>query len=176
MASIIGKTIKGHTYYYVREVARVGGKPKVISQRYLGKVADIEAAMAGATVMPDRTRHLAFDDLAAVWSMLERLKVAEIIDEVVGSRRTDAAASIGTYIALATANRVVDPCSKRKLSDWWKNTSGDRLLRLPLPSTTGAFGTRWTPSAKTSCKRSSVASSLTCSKCSPSTSRDSCST
>ncbi|MFZ2056227.1 MAG: hypothetical protein WAV54_02305 [Acidimicrobiales bacterium] len=130
-STVIGKTIKGHTYYYVREVARVGGKPKVISQRYLAEAADIEAAMAGATVMADRTRHLAFGDLAAVWSMFERLKVAEIIDEVVGSRRTDAAALKGTYIALATANRVVDPCSKRKLSDWWKNTSGDRLVRLP---------------------------------------------
>lgn len=40
-------------------VARVGGKPEVISQHYLGKAADIEAATAGATVMPDRTRHLA---------------------------------------------------------------------------------------------------------------------
>ena len=130
-STIIGKTIKGHTCYYVREVARVGGKPKVISQRYLCKAADIEATMAVATVMSDRTRHLAFGDLAAVWSMFERLKVAEIIDEIVGLRRTDAAALKGTYIALATANRVVDRCSKRKLSGWWKNTSGDRLARLP---------------------------------------------
>ena len=37
VASILGKTLKGQTYYYLREVARVGGKPKVISQRYLGK-------------------------------------------------------------------------------------------------------------------------------------------
>ena len=130
-STIIGKTIKGHTCCYVREVGRVGGKPKVISQRHLGKVVGIEAAMAGASVMPDRTRHLAFGDLAAVWPMFELLRVAEIIDEVVGSRRTDGAASIGTWIAVATANGVVDPCSKRKLSDRWKNTSGDRLVRLP---------------------------------------------
>jgi transposase len=130
MASIIGKTIKGQTYYYLREVARVGGKPKIISQRYLGKAADIQAAVAGVTAMPDRTRHLGFGDLAAVWGMLERLRVAEIIDEVVGARRGDAQASVGTYIALATANRVVDPCSKRKFSDWWKTTAGDRLVPL----------------------------------------------
>ena len=86
MASIIGKTIRGQTYYYLREVARVGGKPKIVSQRYLGKASDIEAAVAGATVVPDRTRHLAFGDVAAVWAMLGRLKVAEIIDEVVGPR------------------------------------------------------------------------------------------
>src|SRR6266508_2848917 len=130
MASIIGKTIKGQTYYYLREVARVGGKPNVVSQRYLGKAADIEAAVAGATAMPDRTRHLGFGDLAAVWGMLERLRVAEIIDEVVGARRGDAQASVGTYIALATANRVVDPCSKRKFADWWKTTAGDRFVKL----------------------------------------------
>jgi transposase len=132
MASIIGKTIKGQTYYYLREVARVGGKPKVVSQRYLGKAADIEAAVAGAAVMPDRTRHLGFGDLAGVWGMLGRLGVAEIIDEVVGPRRADAAATVGTYIALAVANRVVDPCSKRGFVDWWKTTAGDRFVAVPV--------------------------------------------
>ena len=131
MASIIGKTINGQTYYYLREVARVGGKPKVVSQRYLGKAADIEAAVAGATVVPDRTRHLAFGDVAAVWSVLGRLRVAEIIDEVVGPRRSDAGASVGTYIALATLNRICDPCSKLAFSDWWGKTAADRWLHLP---------------------------------------------
>jgi transposase len=130
MASIIGKTIKGQTYYYLREVARVGGKPKVISQRYLGKAADIEAAVEGATAVPDRTRHLAFGDVAATWAMLGRLRVAEVIDEVVGTRRSDAGASVGTYIALATLNRVTDPCSKLAFSDWWAKTAADRWLGL----------------------------------------------
>jgi transposase len=131
MASIIGKTINGQTYYYLREVARVGGKPKIVSQTYLGKAADIEAAVAGATVVPDRTRHLAFGDVAAVWSVLERLRVAEIVDEVVGPRRSDAGASAGAYIALATLNRVCDPCSKLAFSDWWRKTAADRWLHLP---------------------------------------------
>jgi len=131
MASIIGKTIKGQTYYYLREVARVDGKPKVISQRYLGKAADIEAAVDGAQSMPDRTRHLAFGDLGAVWSMLERIGVAGIVDDVVGGRRSDAALSVGTYLALACANRVVDPCSKRAFADWWATTAGDRFVRVP---------------------------------------------
>ena len=131
MASIIGKTISGQTYYYLREVARVGGKPKIVSQRYLGKASEIEAAIDGALVMPDRTRHLAFGDLAAVWSMLERMRVAEIVDDVVGPRRADAAASVGTYIALAVANRVADPCSKRAFAEWWQTTAGDRWVKVP---------------------------------------------
>ncbi|EQD28960.1 hypothetical protein B1B_18818, partial [mine drainage metagenome] len=73
---------------------------------------------------------LAFGDVAATWSVLERLKVAEIIDDVVGARRGDAGASVGTYIALAALNRVVDPCSKLAFSEWWETTAGDRWLRL----------------------------------------------
>ncbi len=131
VASIVGKTIKGQTYYYLREVARVGGRPKIVSQRYLGKASDIEAAVDGATVVPDRTRHLAFGDVAAVWSVLGRLRVAEIIDEVVGPRRADAGAPVGTYIALATLNRACDPCSKLAFSDWWAKTAADRWVHLP---------------------------------------------
>src|ERR1019366_2172209 len=131
MASIIGKTVGGHTYYYLREVARVGGKPKVVSQKYLGKATDIETALAGSMVMPDSVAHRRFGDVAAVWGMLERLGVAEIVDDVVGQRRSDASASVGTYFALAVANRVAAPCSKLAFSDWWATTCGDRLVKLP---------------------------------------------
>jgi transposase len=130
MASIIGKTVGGHTYYYLREVARVGGKPKVVSQKYLGKAADIEAAISGATAMPDAVEHRRFGDVAAVWSMLERLGVTAIVDDVVGQRRADAAASVGTYFALAVANRVAAPCSKLAFSEWWSTTAGDRMIKL----------------------------------------------
>lgn len=130
MSSLIGKRIGGQTYYYLREVARVGGKPKIVSQRYLGKAEDIAAAMGGATVLPERTRHLAFGDVAAAWSVIESLGVAEIIDEVTGSRRADAAASVGAYLALATLNRVVSPCSKLAFADWWATTAADRWVKV----------------------------------------------
>jgi transposase len=131
MSSLIGKRIGGQTYYYLREVARVGGKPKIVSQRYLGKAEDIAAAMEGATALPERTRHLAFGDVAAAWSMIEALGVAGIIDEVAGSRRADAGASVGTYLALATLNRVVAPCSKLAFADWWATTAADRWVKVP---------------------------------------------
>ena len=131
MSSLIGKRIKGQTYYYLREVARVGGRPKIVSQRYLGKAEDIAAALEGAASLPERTRHLAFGDVAATWSMLQRLGVAGIVDEVVGARRADAAASVGSYLALATLNRVVAPCSKLAFAEWWVTTAADRWVRLP---------------------------------------------
>jgi transposase len=132
MASIVGKRINGQTYYYLREVARVGGRPKVVSQRYLGKAADLAAAVDGAATLPERTRHLGFGALAAAWSMLEQLDVAGIIDQIVGRRRADAACTVGTYIALAAANRVVAPCSKLAFADWWQTTAADRFIKVPL--------------------------------------------
>jgi transposase len=132
MASIVGKKLHGKTYYYLVESARVGGKPRIVSQRYLGPAEEIVARLAGTGPgEPDRSRHLAFGALAAVWSMLGRMGVAEIIDEVVGERRADAAASVGTYMALAVANRIVDPRSKRKFPLWWGRTAGDRWVRVP---------------------------------------------
>ncbi len=132
MAFIIGKKQDGKTYYYLAESARVGGKPRIVSQRYLGSAEEIAARLSETGPgEPDRTRHLAFGDLAAVWGMLERLGVAEIVDEVVGPRRADARASVGTYIALAVANRLVDPCSKLAFAKWWATTAGDRWVRVP---------------------------------------------
>src|SRR5660397_30912 len=126
MSSVHGKTINGQTYYYLREVARIDGKPKIVSQRYLGKAEDIAAAMDAAAVLPTRTRHLAFGEVAATWSVLARLDVAGCIDEILGPRRADAAASVGTYLALAILNRVVAPCSKAGFARWWPPTERSR--------------------------------------------------
>ena len=132
MPSIVGKKQGNKTYYYLVESARVGGKPRIVSQRYLGPAEEIIARLSeSGPGEPDRTRHLAFGDVAGVWAMVERLRVAEIVDEVVGPRRSDAAASVGTYIALATLNRVCDPCSKLAFAEWWARTAGDRWLRVP---------------------------------------------
>src|SRR5680860_320907 len=129
MASIVGKRQGGQTYYYLVESARVGGKPRIVSQQYLGTAEEVMARLAGSGAgEPDRTQHKAFGDVAAVWAVLERLGVADVVDDVVGDRRADAGASVGTYLVLATLNRVVAPCSKLAFADWWASTVGPRLV------------------------------------------------
>jgi hypothetical protein len=130
VSSVISKRVGGKTYYYLATSARVDGKPRIVDQKYLGTAAEIEAAMAGAVSMPSRTRHLAFGDLAATWAVIEKLEVIDIIDEVTGGRRADAGASVGTYLALAAMNRVVDPCSKLAFADWWAGTAADHLVKI----------------------------------------------
>src|SRR5258708_10984972 len=132
MASPYKKVISGKPYWYLREMGWVGGKPKMISERYLGSAADIEALLDAreAAVLPERTRHLAFGDVAAAWGLLAGLGVAGIIDGVAGARRSDAGASAGTYLTLAALNRLVAPCSKLAFGDWWKTTAADRFTRV----------------------------------------------
>ena len=134
MASIIGKKQAGKTYYYLVESARVNGKPRIVSQRYLGSADEVLARLEGSSSDPTSSLHRSFGDLAAVWSVLGRLGVISIIDEVLGPRRGDTQVSVGTYIALATLNRVVAPCSKLAFAQWWDSTAGDRLVRLSAPA------------------------------------------
>ena len=132
MASLVGKRRGGRTSYYLVESARVAGKPRIVAQQYLGSAEEVAARLGAAGPgAPARTRHRAFGDLAAAWSVLERLEVVAIIDQVVGRRRADAAASVGTYLALAALNRVVAPRSKLAFAAWWRATAGDRLVKLP---------------------------------------------
>src|ERR1035438_1155763 len=71
MAFIVGKKQDGKTYYYLAESARVDGKPRIVSQRYLGSAEEIAARLSEAGPgEPDRSRHLSFGDVAAVWEML----------------------------------------------------------------------------------------------------------
>src|SRR5271165_5065732 len=133
MASLYKKVISGKPYWYLREMGWADGKPKLVSERYLGTAAEIEALLDAreAAVMPERTRHLAFGDVAAAWGMLEDLGISAIIDEAVGARRADAGASVGTYLALAALNRLVAPCSKLAFADLWKTSAADRFTKIP---------------------------------------------
>src|SRR2546429_7357148 len=97
MPSIVGNRQGGQTYYLV-ESARVDGKPRIVSQQYLGSTAEVVEKLSGALAgRPVRSQHRRFGDLAAVWAMLEDLDVVGVIDAVV-PRRAGAAASVGTYL------------------------------------------------------------------------------
>jgi hypothetical protein len=67
VASVVGKKRGGSTYYYLVESARVGGKPRIVSQEYLGSAEEVMAKLAGASAgEPVRSQHKRFGDLAAV--------------------------------------------------------------------------------------------------------------
>jgi hypothetical protein len=134
MASLYSKKINGGTYWYLREMAWVDGKPRMVSEKYLGTAMEIAAAVDArdAAMLPKRTSHLAFGDVAAVWGSLERLDAAGIVDEVVGRDAPGARVSTGTHLALAALCRVVAPRSKAAFAEWWQATAGPRFAKIPV--------------------------------------------
>ena len=103
-----------------------------MSERYLGTAAEIEALLDAreAAVLPERTRHLAFGDVAGAWGVLDELGVIGLIDDAAGPRPAGQPLSTETYLALAALNRLVAPCSKAAFADWWKTTAADRFTKI----------------------------------------------
>jgi hypothetical protein len=126
VASVVGKRINGRTYYYLVESERVAGAPRIVSQRYLGAAEDVAAALDGAASLPESTRHLAFGDVAAVWSTLERLQVRQAIEDVLGPRR----AKVTTYLTLAVLHRAT--AADASLAEWWDSAAVARFFRPRL--------------------------------------------
>jgi len=47
MPSMVGKRRGKQTYYYLVESARVDGKPRIVSQQYLGTSGGVMAKLSG---------------------------------------------------------------------------------------------------------------------------------
>ena len=73
MAFIVGKKQDGKIYYYLSESARVNGKPRIVSQKYLGSAEEVLARLEGSSGNPTSSEHRSFCDGCAVWSVLDRL-------------------------------------------------------------------------------------------------------
>lgn len=132
MTSIVSKKQGNNTYLYAVESARVDGKPRIVSQTYLGSTAEVLAKLSGveASGTTLRSAHHDFGDIAAVWGLLQSLDIAIIIDEVVGGTDPVKGVSVGQFLAIAALNRVVAPCSKAQIKDWWATTAGPRFTKI----------------------------------------------
>ncbi len=122
------KTVRGHEYWYAVESKRVNGKPRIIWQRYLGKMEDIIARCLQGPGAYDVVVY-EFGAIAAVLSIAQRLGLEAIVDRHVPKGRQEV--SVGRYLLLATINRVVAATSKAQIGAWYERTVLRRLWGLP---------------------------------------------
>ena len=104
MARLMRKTVRGHEYWYAVESKRVNGNPRIVWQRYLGKMDDIIARCLQGPGAYDVIVY-EFGAVAAVLSIAQRLGLEAIIDRHVPRGQQEV--SVGHYLLLATINRVV---------------------------------------------------------------------
>lgn len=129
MPSLTPKVIDGHTYYYARYCQRVGGKPKIVRQVYLGSLENLIAAVEESRQppQPQETEVAAFADVAALWQIAERLELVPLLDSIIPAKRNQGL-SCGQYLLLAAINRALAPTSKLQFADWYRQTALTRLL------------------------------------------------
>ena len=124
MAHFHVKTKKGRPYLYVREIARVGGKPTVISQIYLGSPERlVELAKQSATTGEFK---LKAEEFGALWiaSLLNsEIDIVSIIDKIIPRHPAETGPTVGEYFLYCIWNRMIDPKSKNKLSEWYAHTA-----------------------------------------------------
>jgi transposase len=123
MAHIHKKMKKGRPYYYVREMARVDGKPKVVNQIYLGTAERIRDLALGRG---SECRKLAAQEFGALWlaNLIDsEVGLVDIIDSVITRGPKESGPTVGEYFLYAAFNRMVDACSKRALPEWYEHAA-----------------------------------------------------
>ena len=133
MAHLHKKIKKGRPYYYIREIQRVGGKPKVVSQIYLGSVDTIAKRLSEARreSRPLRLRSGTFGALFVAHELEKRLDTIGLIDEIVPRAPKEKGPTVGEYFFYAWVNRLIAPRSKRALGEWYRHTAIQEIRPVP---------------------------------------------
>lgn len=136
MAHFHKKYKNGRPYLYVREIARVDGKPKVVSQTYIGSPEKVAAMAKGELNDAPRFKTQQFGALWLAQQMDLDMDLAGIVDSVVPRGPREKGPTVGEYFLYGVWNRMIDARSKRQLADWYKNTAVQQLRPVELKKLT----------------------------------------
>jgi transposase len=123
MAHFHIKKKKGRPYLYVREIARVDGKPKVISQTYIGSPQRVAGLVAGKE---QALRTLKVEEFGSLWlakQLDNDIDLATIIDNTVKRGARENGPTVGEYFLYCVFNRMVKAVSKNQLPRWYSQTA-----------------------------------------------------
>jgi transposase len=134
MPHLYKKAFKGRTYWYLREVHRIGGKVRVKWQKYLGTAESIVARMEEAQRLerPIRLKTEAFGALFVAHALEQELDTIGTVDRIVPRTVNEKGPTVGEYFFYAWANRMIAPKSKRALEDWYRNTAIQHIRPVEL--------------------------------------------
>ena len=132
MAHFHVKKKKGRPYLYVREIARVDGRPKVVSQIYIGS-PDKVAALARGRLQDDL--QLKVEEFGALWlaqQMDRDIDLAGIVDGVIPRGRNESGPTVGEYFLYCVWNRMIEAVSKRRLPQWYGRTAVQQIRPVAI--------------------------------------------
>jgi transposase len=119
-------------YLYVREIARVNGKPKVISQIYIGTPERTANLVKGKEQSPIELKVEEFGALWLAHQMDKDIDLAAIVDSIIPKNDKEKEPSVGEYFLYSVYNRMVEAVSKNKLADWYKQTAIQHIRPIEI--------------------------------------------
>jgi transposase len=132
MAHFHIKKKKGRPYLYVREIARVDGKPKVVSQIYIGSPARVADLASGIEKGPVKIKVEEFGALWLAQQMDQDIGLADIVDNIVPRAARETGPTIGEYFLYCVWNRMVEAVSKNKISQWYGRTAVQQIRPVDI--------------------------------------------
>lgn len=154
MAHFHIKKKRGRPYLYVREIARVNGKPTVVSQVYIGspdKVRKLAQGEAGDIV---ELKAEEFGALLLAVKIDEDIDLAGIIDGVVTRGSREKGPTVGEHFLYSALNRMVEAKSKNSLSMWYKRTAIQQIRPVDITRLTSQrYWDKWDRVSESDLKR-----------------------
>ena len=154
MAHFHIKKKKGRPYLYVREIARVAGKPKVTSQVYVGSPEKVAALARGEAAGEIR---LKVEEFGALWLAHQTdldVDLAAIIDGIIPAVSRESGPSVGEYFLYAVLNRMVDTTSKNRMAEWYKRSAVGQIRPTDISELTSQrYWEKWERVSQASLER-----------------------
>ena len=120
MTYIVKKVKGGTPYYYEYESYRVNGETKHKMVRYLGKSKDL------ATSQDCQVSEIkSWGDVQALCSLANEIEFNKNVNLVIHKGGGVEPAKLLLILAI---NRILDPCSKNKVENWYRKTALDSIL------------------------------------------------
>lgn len=146
MARIHKEIKKGRPCYYVPEIARVEGKPKVVNQVYPGTAERI-MEMALGEKDRGRIRRLQTQEFGSLFlaNLVEtKIGACGIIDSVLPRKKGEKGPRMGEYFLFSAFNRMIQPRSQKALSDWRKAMAVQEIRPVDIQALSSeAYWSKW---------------------------------
>lgn len=137
MASLIKKVKKGKAYYYIKESARVNGKPRTVNQIYLGSIERImDMALGHQSPSVNKIQSQEFGSLFLANLVDKHVNLADIIDSVVPPSSREKGPTMGEFFLYAAFNRMIQPRSKKGLACWYKDFAVHQIRPVDVSALT----------------------------------------
>jgi hypothetical protein len=154
MAHFHIKKKKGRPYLYVREIARVDGKPKVVSQAYIGSPAKVLSFATGQQQAPIKLKVEEFGALWLAQQINQDIDLCAIVDAVIPRADREKGPTIGEYFLYCIWNRMVEAVSKNKLTKWYKRTAIQHIRPVDINELTSKrYWEKWNRVSETSLRK-----------------------